>query len=113
MGNGQKEAKAEVNVILDTIIYLPGENITGKIKILPRSQNNSKILNNLNVTYSIIQQQNWQNYMFSENVNTFSGDQSDENCVSEKTNNYNELLKNNYFSGIEIPFSYPIFVFLI
>ena len=108
MGNGQKEAKAEVNVILDTIIYLPGENITGKIKILPRSQNNSKILCNLNVTYSIIQQQNWQNYMFSENDNTFSGDQSDENCVSEKTNNYNELLKNNYFSGIEIPFSYPI-----
>ena len=66
MGSFQKEAKAKINVILDTIIFLPGDNITGKINILPKNKNDNTILKHQGITFSILQQQSWQTLIFSE-----------------------------------------------
>ena len=108
MGSSQKEAKAKVNVILDTIIFLPGENITGKINILPKNRGDIQRLTNPEITFSILQQQNWQCFIFSENDDSSSNGQKDVNCFCEKTNNFSEF-KGRYISeGIQIPFLYII-----
>ena len=38
MGNKHENSKAIVDVTLDNSVYLPGENITGKVEILFKEQ---------------------------------------------------------------------------
>ena len=106
MGSSQKEAKAKINVILDTIIYLPGDNITGKINIIPKNKNENQIINSQEITFSILQQQNWQTYIFSEEQKTSSKGQKDINFFREKTQIFSELKDRNINEGIQIPFLY-------
>ena len=109
MGSSQKEAKAKINVILDTIIFLPGDNITGKINILPKNKNDNTILKHQGITFSILQQQSWQTLIFSEEQKkTSSNGQKDINCFCEKTQIYSELKEKNINEGITIPFLYII-----
>ena len=108
MGSSQKEAKARVDVVLDTTIFLPGENITGKINILPKDQNDIQRFTNPEITFSILQQQNWQCFLLSENQDSSSNGQKDVNYFCEKTNNFSEFKDRKISEGIQIPFLYII-----
>ena len=108
MGNFQKEAIAKVEVILDTIIFLPGENITGRINIFPKDKRHSHKLSNPQITFSILQQQNWQCFIFSENQNSSSNGEKEVNCFCERTKNFSEYKDRNISEGLQIPFLYII-----
>ena len=108
MGSSQKEAKAKVDVALDNIIFLPGGNITGKINILPKDKRDTQKFMNPQITFSILQQQNWQSFIFSENQKSSSNGEERINDFCQKTTNFSEFRGRLISEGIIIPFSYQI-----
>ena len=103
--NEEKEVKLDIT--LNKVCYLPGEQIIGNLYIQPKSGINETILNDTNVTIKIIQ---LQYYSYTEG----SGD--DETTISE-SDEKDILIENfdfvnfkgaNILSGIKISFSIKI-----
>ena len=109
MGNKQKVAKPEVNIILDKEIYFPGENITGKIEILINiEQNLFDSHDPINLLFSIIQQKKWRTALYEEEDISSLNSTSDENGISDLAKNMNNIIEFSNFKGIQLPFKYLI-----
>ena len=107
MGNDSEKAKADIKVILDKIMFLPGENITGKIYIFPKTNSEIEQLQNPDISLSIIQHKNWETLLFSEEYKSSINDQ-DTNLFQEKTNNYIEYKNIKLSKGVQIPINYVV-----
>ena len=109
MGNKQKVAKPDVNIILDKKIYFPGENITGKIEILINiEQNLFDSHDPIKLVFSIIQQKKWGTALYEEEDISSLNSPYDENVISDLAKNMNNIIEFSNFKGIQLPFKYLI-----
>ena len=101
MGNKHENSKAIVDVTLDNSVYLPGENITGKVEILFKEQSTADQFPNPKLVFSIVQHKHWESVFSSE----------DDKKVYEGELNKNYFLEssdNNKFKGLKKSFIYTI-----
>ena len=108
MGSSQKESKAEINIVLSDTIFLPGDEIKGKINILPKNKNDTNKFKDPKIIFSIIQKRNWQCFLYSQKQKSSLNGESNINSFSSKTNTYSEFKDKNISEGIQIPFTYII-----
>jgi len=108
MGNFNKKAKAKVDVELDSTIVLQGEMLNGKINITPNKGSDVTSLQNPQVLFSLLQEQNWQSYIFSEEEKTNKSGQSNNSFFGNQTLNCSQYKNKNFSDGISIPFQYKI-----
>ena len=108
MGNLCKKPKAKVTVTLDTTIILPGEILKGKINIQPNKDSDVTKLQNPKIEMAIIQEQNWQSFIFSQEDKTTRNGETNTNSYSNQTLNCLEFKDKNFSEGITIPFQYKI-----
>ncbi len=108
MGNLIKNAKAIVNVSLETSIIFPGEIVKGKINIKPNQNRDITSLQNPRIDISLSQEQNWQSFIFSEEDKSTRNGESFNNFFSNKTLNCIEYKGKNFSEGMTIPFQYQI-----
>ena len=108
MGNFNKKAKAEVDVELDSTIVLQGETLNGKININPNKGSDVTSLQNPKILFSLLQEQNWQSYIFSEEEKTNKSGQSNNAFFGNQTLNCSQYKNKNFSDGISIPFQYKI-----
>ena len=108
MGNFNKKAKAEVDVELDSTIVLQGETLNGKININPNKGSDVTSLQNPKILFSLLQEQNWQSYIFSEEEKTNKSGQSNNTFFGNQTLNCSQYKNKNFSDGISIPFQYKI-----
>ena len=66
--------------------------------ILPKNKNDTYKFQNPNITFSILQQKNYQCFIFSEEHNTTSNGESNKNVFREKTILYSEYITVYFFS---------------
>ena len=108
MGNLIKNAKAIVNVSLETSIIFPGEIVNGKINIKPNQSRDITSLQNPRIDISLSQEQNWQSFIFSEEDKSTRNGESFNNFFSNKTLNCIEYKGKNFSDGMTIPFQYQV-----
>ena len=108
MGNFNKKAKAKVDVEIDSTIVLQGEILNGKINITPNKGSDVTSLQNPQVLFSLLQEQNWQSYIFSEEEKTNKSGQSNNSFFGNQTLNCSQYKNKNFSDGISIPFQYKI-----
>ena len=103
--NNEKDIKLDIT--LNKVCYMPGEQIIGSLDIQPKPGINETILNDTNVSMKIIQ---FQKYSYIEG----SGEDSETKVVSDERDVFSENLDfinfkgANILSGINIPFSIQI-----
>ena len=103
--NEEKEVKLDIT--LNKVCYLPGEQIIGNLYIQPKSGINETILNDTNVTIKIIQLQYYSYTEGSgEDERTISG--SDEKDILIENFDFVNFKGANILSGIKISFSIKI-----
>ena len=107
MGNEQKDSKAIIDVILDNSVYLPGENISGKIEILFKEQIEANKLQNPKIEFSILQHKYWES-SFSSRSDKLSLKSESNNCFHEITKDFTRNDDKNIFPGIKISFIFMI-----
>ena len=108
MGNKQEKSKAVVDVILDNSVYLPGENITGKVDILFKEQSAADQFPNPNLVFSIIQHQHWEYTFSSEDDKKVYEGKLNKNYFLESSDNFSFAEDNNNFKGLKKSFIYTI-----
>jgi hypothetical protein len=110
MGNFFNKAKAKVTVTFDSTIILPGEILNGKINIQPNKNTEVTQLQNPKIELAILQEINWQSFIFSEeDKTTRNGDgESNVNYFSNQTLNCTQFKGKNFSDGITIPFQYKV-----
>lgn len=108
MGNFNKKAKAKVDVEIDSTIILQGEMLNGKINITPNKGSDVTKLQNPQILFSLLQEQNWQSYIFSEEEKTNKSGQSNNSFFGNQTLNCSQYKNKNFSDGISIPFQYKI-----
>jgi len=99
--NEEKEVK--LNITLNKVCYLPGEQINGSLEIQPKNDIHETILNDINVTIKIIQIQ-YYSYIDGEVINQ----ESNENDILTENFDFINYKGANILSGINIPFSIQI-----
>ena len=99
--NEEKEVKLDIT--LNKVCYLPGEQIIGNLDIQPKSGINETILNDTNVTIKIIQ---LQYYSYGDAECGISG--SDEKDIFIENFDFVNFKGANILSGIKISFSIKI-----
>ena len=108
MGNIGKKAKAKVDVNLESTILLQGDVINGKINITPNEGSDITKLQNPKINFSLIQEQDWQSFIFSGEEKTSKDGDSTNTFLSNQTLNCSEYKDKNFSEGITIPFQYKI-----
>jgi hypothetical protein len=108
MGNFNKKAKAKVDVELDSTIVLQGEMLNGKINITPNKGSDITSLQNPQILFALLQEQNWQSYIFSEEEKACKSSQSNNSFYGNQTLNCSQYKNKNFSDGISIPFQYKI-----
>ena len=108
MGNFNKKAKAKVDVELDSTIVLQGEILNGKINITPNKGSDITSLQNPQILFALLQEQNWQSYIFSEEEKACKSSQSNNSFYGNQTLNCSQYKNKNFSDGISIPFQYKI-----
>lgn len=108
MGNKQEKSKAVVDVILDNSVYLPGENITGKVEILFKEQSTADKFPNPKLTFSIIQNKHWECKFSSENDKKEYEGELNKNYFLDSSDNISNVEEKNKFQGLKKSFIYTI-----
>lgn len=108
MGNLSKKAKAKVDVTLENTIILQGETLNGKISILPKQNSDITKLQNPKINIAILQEQNWQSFIFSQEEKTTKNDVYNNTFHSNQTLNCSQYKDKNFSEGIIIPFQYKV-----
>ena len=108
MGNFNKQAKAKVDVEIDTTIVLQGEMLNGKINITPNKGSDITSLQNPKILFSLLQEQTWQSYIFSEEEKNNKSSQSNNSFFGNQILNCSQYKNKNFSDGISIPFQYKI-----
>ena len=108
MGNLSKKAKAEVEVKLENPIVLQGDIVRGTINIQPKNGSDITSLQNPKINFSILQEQSWQSYIFSQEDKSTKSGVSNNSFYSNQTMNCSQYKNKNFSDGITIPVQYNI-----
>ena len=103
--NNEKEVKLDIT--LNKICYLPGEQITGNLDIQPKNGINETILNDTNATIKIIQLQ-YYSYTVGSGDDETTISESDEKDILIQNFDFINFKGANILSGINISFSINI-----
>ena len=108
MGNKQEKSKVVFNISLDNSVYLPGENITGKVEIIFKEQLEVDQFPNPKMTFSIIQHRHWECTFSSEDDKSIFEGELNKNYFLERANSFTHAKDENKFQGIKYSFIYTI-----
>ena len=108
MGNKHENSKAIVDVTLDNSVYLPGENITGKVEILFKEQSTADQFPNPKLVFSIFQHKHWESVFSSEDDKKVYEGELNKNYFLESSDNFSSVEDNNKFKGLKKSFIYTI-----
>lgn len=103
--NTEKEVKLDIT--LNKVCYIPGEQIIGNLVIQPNMGINETILNDTNVTIKIVQLQ-YYSYTVGSGKNKKTIRERDEKDILSEDFNFMSFKGANILSGINIPFSITI-----